>query len=272
MSSAQSVTATFNKVQFALTVTLAGTGNGTVVSTPQGINCGSGCTADFNSGSQVTLTATPASGSSFEGWSGAGCAGTGTCVVTMSAAESVTATFNTGANFTFAPTAGTTTTVTTNPGGNIVVGLTISGPVKETINLGCTSNAPQYLNCAITPAVVNLTGNGTTQVAIVLQSYCQGATPGIPGDSPSRGIPPAGILGLLGLATLLIGAMWSRGDRRRLALTMAAMLVMAVTGAACGNLPQGPNGATPAGDYVLTVTASATGQPTQAVQINVHVN
>jgi hypothetical protein len=275
MSSAQSVTATFNKVQYALTVTLAGTGSGTVVSTPQGINCGSGCTADFDSGSQVTLTATAGSGSAFGSWS-ANCAPAQSnplqCTITMSAAESVTATFNTGANFTFAPTAGTTTTVTTSPGGNIVVGLTVSGPVKETINLGCTSNAPQFLTCVITPTAVNLTGNGTTQVAIVLKSYCQGAAPGLPGDSPTRPLPPAGILGLLGLATLLIGGMWSRGDRRRLALTMAAMLVMAVTGAACGNLPQGPNGATPAGNYVLTVTASAAGQPTQSVQINVQVN
>src|SRR4030095_5918505 len=41
----------------------------------------------------VTLTATPAAGSTFAGWSGA-CSGTGSCTVTMSAARSVTATFN----------------------------------------------------------------------------------------------------------------------------------------------------------------------------------
>ena len=69
--------------------------------------------------------------------------------------------------------------------------------MKETINLGCTSNAPQFLTCVITPAAVNLTGNGTTQVAIVLQSYCQGATPGVPGDGPSRPIPPAESWGCL---------------------------------------------------------------------------
>jgi protein MpaA len=42
----------------------------------------------------VTLTATAATGSTFAGWSGAGCSGVGTCEVTMSAAESVTATFD----------------------------------------------------------------------------------------------------------------------------------------------------------------------------------
>jgi murein peptide amidase A len=40
------------------------------------------------------LAATAASGSTFAGWSGAGCSGTGSCQVTMSAAEAVTATFD----------------------------------------------------------------------------------------------------------------------------------------------------------------------------------
>ena len=42
----------------------------------------------------VTLTATPAAGSTFAGWSGAGCSGTGACTVTMSSDQAVTATFN----------------------------------------------------------------------------------------------------------------------------------------------------------------------------------
>ena len=45
----------------------------------------------------VTLTETPASGSVFAGWSGGGCSGAGTsCLVPMSSAASVTATFNIG--------------------------------------------------------------------------------------------------------------------------------------------------------------------------------
>ena len=47
----------------ALTVTSAGSGSGTVTSTPAGINCPGTCTANFASGTQVTLTATP--GTSF---------------------------------------------------------------------------------------------------------------------------------------------------------------------------------------------------------------
>jgi hypothetical protein len=80
---------------FDLSVSKAGTGSGTVTSSPAGIDCGSTCTAGYTSGTSVTLTATPAAGSVFAGWSGA-CSGTGTCTVAMSAARSVTATFNSG--------------------------------------------------------------------------------------------------------------------------------------------------------------------------------
>jgi hypothetical protein len=77
---------------YTLTVTKAGTGTGTVTGT--GINCGSDCTESYASGTSVTLTATPASGSTFAGWSGA-CSGTGNCTVTLNAAKSVMAIFNT---------------------------------------------------------------------------------------------------------------------------------------------------------------------------------
>ena len=78
---------------FNLKVKDAGTGTGTVTSSPSGINCGATCEAEYESGKEVTLTATPEGGSTFSGWSGAGCSGTGTCKVTMSAAKEVTATF-----------------------------------------------------------------------------------------------------------------------------------------------------------------------------------
>jgi len=95
MSQARAVTATFNQtvVQFALAVTEAGTGTGTVSSSPAGISCPSTCSANFNSGTAVTLTATAGTGATFAGWTGA-CTGTGTCAVTMSQARAVTATFN----------------------------------------------------------------------------------------------------------------------------------------------------------------------------------
>jgi hypothetical protein len=92
MSAARSVTATFGK-GYSLNVAKAGTGNGPVSSNPAGISCGSICSKAFAAGSSVTLTATPNSGSTFAGWSGA-CTGTGNCLVTMNDVRNVTATFN----------------------------------------------------------------------------------------------------------------------------------------------------------------------------------
>jgi hypothetical protein len=89
------VKATFNaKLEFTLKIKKEGTGTGTVTSSPAGINCGATCEAKFEEGKEVTLTATPEGGSTFAGWTGSGCSGTGTCKVTMSAAKEVTATFN----------------------------------------------------------------------------------------------------------------------------------------------------------------------------------
>jgi hypothetical protein len=76
-----------------LTVSTAGTGSGSVISTPAGIDCGVDCTEIYADGTVVTLMPTPAAGSSFDGWSGGGCSGLGACTVTMNADTTVTAAF-----------------------------------------------------------------------------------------------------------------------------------------------------------------------------------
>jgi hypothetical protein len=86
------VTATFALQSVTLTVSKAGAGSGTVTSAPSGISCGTTCLWSYASGTALTLTATPATGSTFTGWSG-GCTGTGACSVTLTAATTVTATF-----------------------------------------------------------------------------------------------------------------------------------------------------------------------------------
>jgi hypothetical protein len=80
--------------RFTLTVTPAGEGQGMVTSIPAGIACTPNCTATYPEGSRVTLTAVPAEGSTFSGWSGGGCIGTAPCTVEMEQAQTVTATFS----------------------------------------------------------------------------------------------------------------------------------------------------------------------------------
>jgi virginiamycin B lyase len=95
LSAATTVTATFtaDPQSVELSIALPGTGGGTVTSNPSGINCGTTCNASFTAGTQITLTAAAGNNSTFAGWSGGGCGGTGTCVVTLNANTVVDATF-----------------------------------------------------------------------------------------------------------------------------------------------------------------------------------
>ena len=77
-----------------LTINKTGTGLGTISSLPIGINCGTNCTENYTSGTSITLAANAATGSTFTGWSGAGCSGTqASCVVSMNMAQTVSANF-----------------------------------------------------------------------------------------------------------------------------------------------------------------------------------
>jgi serine protease len=70
-----------------------GIGAGTVTSSPGGINCGGTCSAFYNLGTVVVLTATPQGVSIFNGWTGCDTATGMSCTITMSKAKTVTANF-----------------------------------------------------------------------------------------------------------------------------------------------------------------------------------
>jgi hypothetical protein len=119
MSQARTVTAEFRTVH-VLTVTKSGNGFGSVATTSPstGINCGADCTETYDVGTMVSLTATAAStplsqDSSFAGWTGGACSGTGTCTVTLAAATTVNAVFILKPNYAFV----TSTLHTGNLGG-----------------------------------------------------------------------------------------------------------------------------------------------------------
>jgi PASTA domain/Divergent InlB B-repeat domain/Galactose oxidase, central domain len=77
---------------YALSVTKAGSGSGAVRSSPAGIHCGATCSHDYANGTIVRLTAHASAGSAFAGWSGA-CTGKAGCMVAMTSARSVEASF-----------------------------------------------------------------------------------------------------------------------------------------------------------------------------------
>jgi uncharacterized repeat protein (TIGR02543 family) len=95
MDSNKTVGATYGRL---LSYSKAGTGTGSVISTPDGINCTASCSAIFDDNTPVALVAYPDLNSIFTGWTGAKCSGTGECLLTMNAHKAVTATFT--ANYT----------------------------------------------------------------------------------------------------------------------------------------------------------------------------
>ena len=123
-SAAPQITQSIADVLPVLTLSKSGTGSGTVTSADGSINCGSTCSATYNSVTSVTLTAAPASGSTFTGWDGA-CTGTGICTLNVDAVKNVAASFNlipftaviTGvtAGIITAPVATVTATISFNP-------------------------------------------------------------------------------------------------------------------------------------------------------------
>lgn len=126
----------------AVTVTRAGSGTGTVTSSPVGIACGATCSGNFAAGSGVTLTAAPDAGSSFAGWSGA-CSGTGlTCNLTIDGAKAVTATFTTG------------------PAGTMPLAVSKGGSGSGTV-----ASAPGGINCGVA-----CTGNFATGSVVSLSA------------------------------------------------------------------------------------------------------
>lgn len=97
MGGSREVTANFDELpppEATLTVTT--TGQGSI--SGGGIDCPGTCEVSKPVGSTLTLTATPASGWEFTGWSGGLCSGTGDCAVTLHSDQAVSATFTSKPN------------------------------------------------------------------------------------------------------------------------------------------------------------------------------
>jgi Bacterial Ig-like domain (group 2)/Nidogen-like/Divergent InlB B-repeat domain len=270
LNAATTVTATFNSSTsgLALTVTEAGTGTGTVASAPTGISCPTTCSANFASGTQVTLTAAASANSTFAGWSGGGCTGTGTCVVTVSAATAVTATFNSASPVTIGIGQGSSSTVTTTPGSSAVFGLVLTAlpGTTGTVQLTCSSPVAS-ITCNIVPSSITLTGKAIN-VAIVVETFCKGS---LPNFVPMPGASGTG-LGLLVATLCLCGMAWTYKKQPRWAVSFGLLVIFAVGMSACSNVAKSPSGsATPPGSYPLVVTATAPNGATSSVNLTLVV-
>ena len=93
MAENRTCTATFTPIYYPFIVIKDGAGQGTIISQPAGISCGTDCEQDYAHNTLVTLTATPNAKSIFTGWAGA-CTGKNTsCKVTIAKARAAAANF-----------------------------------------------------------------------------------------------------------------------------------------------------------------------------------
>lgn len=256
---------------FTLSVTLAGSGSGLVSSNPSGISCGTACSASFDSGAPVALSAQASSGSQFAGWSGA-CTGSGDCSVTVVAAESVTATFNVlpPPDFTMAPASASFTMQT---GAQVTDALALTGKngFSGQVNLSCTVSGPAPLaTCAVSPSSVSFGANsGTSTLTITAPTSLVAFAP--PLTEGGRLLAIAVALPVPGFLLCAIG-LRSRCSRRRgirlwfLGSSVIALL-MVLTG--CGGSSAPPP---PPKNYTVTITAtSATGSIQHSTPIAITV-
>jgi sugar lactone lactonase YvrE len=244
-----------------LTITVAGSGTGQVTSSPAGISCPAVCVAQFPDNSSATITATPTAGSTLASFS-TNCVPSSpqttppTCSVPIVTSDvTVTATFNATTGVIVTVPSGGSTTATTTPGGTAFFGLQISGGpgVTGTVQLTCASSSP-LITCTVIPSTVILNG-GTTEVAFGIQTFCQGST------LPTGALPGGfgGGMAMLLAAMMFGGIGWTFKRDRRVGLTFAMLMLIMVSGA-CGGLPKGANGATPAGTYFISLSTTLNGQ------------
>src|ERR1700722_16556806 len=207
---------------FALMVTKGGTGTGTVTSAPAGINCGTACTANFASGTMVTLTAAPATGSTFTGWGAGPCEGTGTCTFTIGAATAVTANFTASTNnfvLTVNEAGNGSGTVTSAPAG-IVCPETCSASFASGTQVTLTQSAGESSTfagwsgacsgigaCVVTvtaATAVTATFNSTTNNPVTITVPSGGSTTGTtsPGGTTYFGLIITCAAGQMGTVTL----------------------------------------------------------------------
>jgi uncharacterized repeat protein (TIGR02543 family) len=158
--------------------------DGSVVSVPPGIDCGSGsgCSAGYKPTISVQLTATPAPGFAFVGWQG-DCSGTSVCTVTMDASHSVTAAFRRNrAQVTVQLLGAGTGVVSSNPAGvECGVGCTYPFTTGTVVTLTAGANAGSrfagWLGACSGTGACSVTANADVQASARFVR-CAAAAPG----------------------------------------------------------------------------------------------
>jgi hypothetical protein len=275
MNADRSVVANFSPstTTFTLKIVFAGNGTGAVGTSLPG--CLSTCSASFPIGVNVSLGALANAGSTFAGWSGAGCtASMIACNVTMNSDVTVTATFNAAApppDFSLQPASAS---LTAQHGGQVIDVITIASQngFGNPVQLSCavTGSTP-LATCSLSSTTVTPgTNSVTSTLKVTAPSQSAHLIPSSQGHL--AGSLYAALLPLLGLS--LIGLSPTRDkspNRRRSPWLLCGLLIAFVAlQAGCGGGSSNQLTPPPPLNYTVTVTATS-GALQHTAQVNVTV-
>jgi hypothetical protein len=237
-----------------LSITLAGNGSGTVAF-GQFLCPDVTCSAPFDPGTEVSLSAGPAANSTFAGWGGA-CSGTGTCDLIINSDQAVTATF-VMPEFSMSASAAAPNPISPGQSSSASVDIGAVNGFNGSVSLVCSVQpAPaQKPQCSVNPASITpgtpatLTVNTTAPTMALV--------------SPSASSSPfyAVWLPMFGFALTGIGIGSRRARKaKQLGLTLCSLLFAGLLfQAACGGGSTGGGGSagTPTGQYTMTITGTS---------------
>jgi hypothetical protein len=145
---------------YTLTAVRAGTGSGTI--SASGLSCaGNRCTGSYPYYTSVTLTAAPAPGSTFTGWTSP-CSGNGTCSLIITANTQVTAVFSLISPVLTLTKSGLGTVTSYPPGISCGAICTASYPSGTVVTLSASAGSGSYFAGWSAPC----SGNGTCSLII----------------------------------------------------------------------------------------------------------
>jgi len=242
-----------NNTTFAISVTITGSGSGGVTIYPGSSQCTHSCSQTFASGTQVTISEQPNSGSSFIGWNGA-CSGTGVCSLVMNSDQSVTASFDlmTPRDFSLTASAMSPSTVKAGQSATGTVTVNPSGGFNSTVAFSCSvqpspSAAPA---CAVTPS-----GSGASVTVLTRAPSFAHNSLGSSGWFYAVWIP------LIGLVCASLQTASQKEKKKGPGLIIWVILLSGITfESGCGGgspLVKRLRGGTPSGNYTITVTGTS---------------
>lgn len=264
MTADKQVTATFT-IGPLLSVQASGNGSGTVTSTPPGIACVGGCSANFSTGRVVTLSAVADIGSTFTGWSGS-CTGATNCTVTMNAPQSVTANFIAPD---FSISASSPPPVSAGRSSISTVAVSSVNSFKGSVSLSCSVQSTVALapTCSLNPMSVTPAANGTVTSQLTMST-----------TGPSASLSPQYRRGLfyalwLPLPGIVVAGVGLASRKRRLWAFLLGGLLFAgiIFQGACGGSNKLITPGTPPGSYTVTINA-VSGSLQRSTDVTLTVN